>query len=946
MQDAGSVDPESIAAKARERLLNIKQAKEQSSPKEIGVVISKTETDARTIPKLPAKSTSVSKTEPSIKKINVPVTKASEKPKSYSNWQGPSGYVSSKKDVINKEIAAAGVYSRRETQKEPLTFEEEYEPSTISSVLQKVDGLIGYADRAVGLYTGLNTDDPEIKIQDIPIIKPKIKEEEVDYNFFNRIQIPQDKGLFSYIRQSSNKDSLDYFTGPAKITYEKQKNKKPFERTNVEGIGHHLIMSVAEDLTDFTKADKLQQASKQVYSAIRNDEYVPIIRKHGDEKIKMTYRKKSDLDKEVDLNSEFMYGEPNVYSPIRLRQWKFSDLDFDNLGRGEKGFTSAKGVYDKKNKIHINSLVTSGSKDSYGEYSGGSAVFIFKDKKGKEIVREVTGSLNMIRNEGNKIADEFDLDKNDITIGVYDAGSVNYKRASDNNFKMKPERVYMHRTPGTMAGSSLIIPKGGKFKTGGSIMNKKQYAGPIRPYNTRIPFSDAYNNVMQEFLDAGLSEQDAEQEWLNSYNELYGSNIFKDPFNTVVTNTPILDKLFNTEPSKKYGFTPALGIDNAVIRNTTPINFFDGQPKLKEESIQIPKGSVKPSFAKTSGLGSRYDDIASIEEQLQSNIPIPTEKKAPTIQVPNFDWDIDADRYAKNAPMFVGRNIDSDETIYKKAQGGTDFDPEEEKINMYSNIFDYVEPGTYTDPNVIKAQNKAGVAVGANRNQPQNQNSVQTKASPASNNSNGYGTFRPVTPFANTIPIDRNTTPVQQTPRINTPRSGYDTFRTPQAQTFRTADESQNTPYNPEYSPVPKSQPEKSDSFTGPTVPDYAKDFGSDSGVENKQPGLFGSLVNEIQNNPADAALLGASFLNKMFTPPVDVNKPLRDFRTQGQAMSRGDWTTNRGVLQPNKMGYFDKFALGTGSMKNGGTMVGEAMMSDEEIFEFLANGGELEILE
>jgi hypothetical protein len=224
--------------------------------------------------------------------------------------------------------------------------------------------------------------------------------------------------------------------------------------------------------------------------------------------------------------------------------------------------------------------------------------------------------------------------------------------------------------------------------------------------------------------------------------------------------------------------------------------------------------------------------------------------------------------------------------------------------------------------------------------------SVQTKASPASNNSNGYGTFRPVTPFANTIPIDRNTTPVQQTPRINTPRSGYDPFRTPQAQTFRTADESQNTPYNPDYIPVPKQQPQMSDSFTGPTVPDWAQNIGSNSGVEDEQPGLFGSVVNEIQNNPADAALLGASFLNKMFTPPVDVNKPLRDFRTQGQAMSRGDWTTNRGVLQPNKMGYFDKFALGTGSMKDGGAMVGEAMMSDEEIFEFLANGGELEILE
>lgn len=124
--------------------------------------------------------------------------------------------------------------------------------------------------------------------------------------------------------------------------------------------------------------------------------------------------------------------------------------------------------------------------------------------------------------------------------------------------------------------------------------------------------------------------------------------------------------------------------------------------------------------------------------------------------------------------------------------------------------------------------------------------------------------------------------------------------------------------------------------FTGPVVPDYAKDF---TGVEERDS--FAKRAFDFLPSGQNI-LLGAGVANSLLTRRQDYDRFRRNYREPGQEMSRGDWTTNQGILKPDRLGYFDKFSIGTGSMKMGG----EVEMTDDEIYEFLAAGGELEFID
>ena len=118
-----------------------------------------------------------------------------------------------------------------------------------------------------------------------------------------------------------------------------------------------------------------------------------------------------------------------------------------------------------------------------------------------------------------------------------------------------------------------------------------------------------------------------------------------------------------------------------------------------------------------------------------------------------------------------------------------------------------------------------------------------------------------------------------------------------------------------------------------------------DSGAADKpsfgqKAGAFASRMWKGAN--ADNILLGTKALNNLLEKTPDYSQFQRNYKEPGQSMSRGDWTTNQGFLQPNRLGYFDKFSVGTGSMQFGG----EVDMTDDEIYEFLAAGGELEFID
>ena len=128
--------------------------------------------------------------------------------------------------------------------------------------------------------------------------------------------------------------------------------------------------------------------------------------------------------------------------------------------------------------------------------------------------------------------------------------------------------------------------------------------------------------------------------------------------------------------------------------------------------------------------------------------------------------------------------------------------------------------------------------------------------------------------------------------------------------------------------------------FVGPVIPDWAKNLGRSA---PKKPSFANKMFQGAKKlATADNILLGTKALNNLLEQTPDYSQFQRNYKEPGQSMSRGDWTTNQGFLQPNRLGYFDKFSVGTGSMQFGG----ELDMTDDEIYEFLAAGGELEFID
>jgi hypothetical protein len=167
----------------------------------------------------------------------------------------------------------------------------------------------------------------------------------------------------------------------------------------------------------------------------------------------------------------------------------------------------------------------------------------------------------------------------------------------------------------------------------------------------------------------------------------------------------------------------------------------------------------------------------------------------------------------------------------------------------------------------------------------------------------------------------------------------------PFVQTFNVADESENTPNNAPFVNVdPYSRNNVDDWYTQDEAYDPLK-ISFDNA--QKKTGIlknsfnFGKKVFDKMPS-ADNILLGAKGLNRLLERTPDYSSFQRNYREPGQSMTRGDWTTNQGFLQPNRMGYLDKFSTGTGSMQFGG----EVEMSDDEIYQFLAAGGELEFID
>jgi hypothetical protein len=251
--------------------------------------------------------------------------------------------------------------------------------------------------------------------------------------------------------QFFNENGFNYIPGSIK-----SRSKSSDVYNNALGVAHFMILDdQGVDLTNKTTDQELSVQSdlfkkQRVGRDISLNDYVPVFKKNSDGSVNVSYKKASDLKQ----------GDITI---TKLNQYKLSDIDFNSKADGRNfGFKSGTvfGLKTKGGKDVPSLLFTSAGKDAYSRFSGGSAVFIFKDKKGNLIVRDFSGSINMIQKEGSSISEKYGVPANEITIGFYDAGSYTGKPAAKNGV-VSYSQYSGYNTLHPNSGGALIIPNSG-----------------------------------------------------------------------------------------------------------------------------------------------------------------------------------------------------------------------------------------------------------------------------------------------------------------------------------------------------------------------------------------------------------------------------------------------------------------------------------------------------
>jgi hypothetical protein len=242
---------------------------------------------------------------------------------------------------------------------------------------------------------------------------------------------PKNK-LLSYRNQWDNKEGFEYIATPVK----KDRTGKE-EYKNVKGVGHFLLDgSVAEG-----KTYKWKDNDAYINRAKKNNEWIPAFTRVKGDRVRLQYKKANELTKN-DI----------VVSP--LRQMRYDEIRFDKTQRPE-GFQS--GIKEVTKNDGQGTYLLFKDRNGYSRFSGGSVVFIFKDKYGNTIVRDYAGSLNGIENEGINIKKEYNLKPGELTIGYHDVGSFSAKPKSDSTGVLRSSQWDGFNDNG-VTGGALLIP--------------------------------------------------------------------------------------------------------------------------------------------------------------------------------------------------------------------------------------------------------------------------------------------------------------------------------------------------------------------------------------------------------------------------------------------------------------------------------------------------------
>jgi hypothetical protein len=306
--------------------------------------------------------------------------------------------------------------------------------------------------------------------------------------------------------QFFNNDGFNYVPGSIK-----SRSKKGDKYENVIGVAHFMILDdQGVDLTSKTSDSELMAQSslfkkQRINKDIKPTDFVPVFKKNSDGTVNLKYKKASELT-EADITI------------TKLNQYKLSDIDFDSKADGRNfGFNSGTvfGLKTRDGKDVPSLLFTSAGKDAYSRFSGGSAVFIFQDNNGNLIVRDFSGSINMVKKEGLDISSKYNVPIENITIGFYDAGSYTGKPAAKNGIVVY-DQYSGYNTLHPNSGGALIVPV-----SGNKVLEQEKSSDNDASSSIDNNLDKALNEFAQAEQMQGIDKLDKMNELKEKYGEIY-----------------------------------------------------------------------------------------------------------------------------------------------------------------------------------------------------------------------------------------------------------------------------------------------------------------------------------------------------------------------------------------------------------------------------------------
>ena len=247
--------------------------------------------------------------------------------------------------------------------------------------------------------------------------------------------------------QFDNAKGFTYLAGPIK-----SKTPQGYTIPNSVGVAHFLILDdQGVDLSTFTTDSELKAASDAFKARIGKDikgtDYIATFTRN-ENGVTLKYKKASQVTSEDIVLTKMI-------------NYNFGNINFKaNKSAASFGFqNNIRAIANEDGEALASFLFTASGKNKYSRFSGASVVFIFKDKFGNTIVRDFTGSLEMIDKEGNAIAQQYGISPNNITLGVYDAGSYTAKPKADVKGELKTSQYKGYNTLHKNSAGALIIPR-------------------------------------------------------------------------------------------------------------------------------------------------------------------------------------------------------------------------------------------------------------------------------------------------------------------------------------------------------------------------------------------------------------------------------------------------------------------------------------------------------